>query len=88
MEQRDSEEVAEGSEVRVQERRELESGEDEGLGSETRLERPSSARGHRRHGETGEREEVEEQERAGETTQRSPSPPPPPPTTHNQPPPM
>ena len=81
--------MAEGSEVRVQGRRDAESGEDEGLGSETKLDRPPSARGHRRHVETGEREEGGDQgretERGGEEkvlepTQQSPSPSSPPPT--------
>ena len=44
-------------------RREGDSGEDEGLGSETRLDRPHSARGHRhRRVETGEREGEREEE--------------------------
>ena len=82
-------EVAESSEVRVQGRREEESGEDEGLGSETKLDRPPSAGGHGRRVETGEREEGVDQERETERgggekvlepTQQSPSPSSPPPT--------
>ena len=73
-----------GAEVRGQTKREAESGEDEGLGSETRLDRPRSARGGRRRGETGEREEARDHDgQSGEkapemahTSQRSPSPPP------------
>lgn len=71
------------------------SGEDEGLGSETRLDRPHSARGHRRHVETGERVreregegEVQAEDHLPETHPSQQSPSPPPPITHPPPPPI
>ena len=64
-------------------RRDGESGEDEGLGSETRLDRPRSAKGHRRRVETVERKgeegaDIQSEEHLPEThpSQQSPSPPP------------
>ena len=75
-------------------RREVESGEDEGLGSEIRLDRPRSAKGHRRRVEMGERggegkggENKTSDDPVPEptlTSQQSPSPPPI--STHPQPP--
>lgn len=72
-------------------RRGDESGEDEGLGSETRLDRPRSAKGHRRTVETGEREgegEVQAEDHLPEPHPSQQSPSPPPPITHPPPPPM
>lgn len=72
-------------------RRGEESGEDEGLGSETRLDRPRSARGHRRQAEMGEKEgegEAQLEDHLPETHPSQQSPSPPPPITHPPPPPM
>lgn len=72
-------------------RRAEESAEDEGLGSETRLDRPRSAKGHRRRVEMVEREgegEVQSKDHLQETHPSQQSPSPPPPITHPPPPPM